>query len=95
MVFEHPALPLPCDKLRETAHLSRCAGDEVGVSARQRLEGMNVLEIWLASSPELNPTEMAWSIIGRKLVTANVKTKAERVCNEVDEGMIDRPMLDF
>jgi hypothetical protein len=72
---------------------------------------MNMLEIWPASSPDLNPTEMAWSIIGRKLVTANVKTKVEHVCNEqdlgmgmidqlvldflLDQGMIDRPVLDF
>jgi hypothetical protein len=56
---------------------------------------MNVLEIWPASSPDLNPNEMAWSIIGRKLVTANVKTKVERVCNELDQGMIYRLVLDF
>jgi hypothetical protein len=38
---------------------------------------------------------MAWSFIRRKLVTANVKTKVERVCHELDQGMIDRLVLDF
>jgi hypothetical protein len=28
-------------------------------------------------------------------VTANVKTKVECVCNELDQGMIDRPVLDY
>jgi hypothetical protein len=56
---------------------------------------MNVLEIWPASSPDLAPTEMAWSIIGRKFVTANVKTDVERAWNELHQGMIDRLVLDF
>jgi hypothetical protein len=44
-----------------------------------------VLEIWPASVPDLTSIEMAWSIIGRKLVTANVKTKVEHVCNELND----------
>jgi hypothetical protein len=56
---------------------------------------MRLLEIWPASSPDLNPIEMAWSIIGRKVVMANVKTKVEHAWTELDQGMADRLMFDF
>jgi hypothetical protein len=62
---------------------------------------MQILAGWPANSPDLNPIEMLWSIIGHRLAGKEFATldalfaEVKRIWDQLDQGMIDRLVDDF